>query len=85
MEFNKREDNYGLKTIAILSNKLTEKYGRGFSKRALYRNTYIKKGLLKMCRTVKQDLLEDIIFEPICFMPCKRTDKVDERIIEAFE
>jgi hypothetical protein len=52
MEFNKREDNYGLKIIATLSNKLTEKYGRGFSKRALYRNTYIKKGLLKMCRTV---------------------------------
>lgn len=33
---NKREDNYGLKIIATLSTKLTEKYGRGFSKRALY-------------------------------------------------
>lgn len=33
---NKREDNYGLKIIETLSNELTEKYGKGFSKRALY-------------------------------------------------
>lgn len=33
---DKREDNYGLEIIKKLSKELTAKYGKGFSKRALY-------------------------------------------------
>lgn len=33
---DKREDNYGLEIIKKLSKELTSRYGKGFSKRALY-------------------------------------------------